>query len=285
MKKIISFMLVLIILSTSFTVFAGMEEKVKDHWSKDIIDKNFVAYYFPYLAKNNFINFNPDDKINDKDFSLSLRSLSKDYKLGPTSLGPVLDKPLTRKEVVKLIGNKLTNIEGLEVNSKKHSFKDVNTMDKESIVLLRLLFDLGIINGISEDEFAPDDFIVQSEAIIILQRVKGVLDNMKEISFTSKGIVQSYNNQEAVRVKQKDDKVLVTITKEFATPGYLLGIDKIVVDKDKYRVDLDITPPKEDSILPQVITYKTITIEIEENELTGQAPYAFIVEGIKSNLS
>lgn len=285
MKKIISFMLVLIILSTSFTVFAGMEEKVKDHWSKDIIDKNFVAYYFPYLAKNNFINFNPDDKINDKDFSLSLRSLSKDYKLEPTSLGPVLDKPLTRKEVVKLIGNKLTNIEALEVNSKKHSFKDVNTMDKESIVLLRLLFDLGIINGISEDEFAPDDFIVQSEAIIILQRVKGVLDNMKEISFTSKGIVQSYNNQEAVRVKQKDDKVLVTITKEFATPGYLLGIDKIVVDKDKYRVDLDITPPKEDSILPQVITYKTITIEIEENELTGQAPYAFIVEGIKSNLS
>lgn len=278
-------MLVLIILSTSFTVFAGMEEKVKDHWSKDIIDKNFVAYYFPYLAKNNFINFNPDDKINDKDFSLSLRSLSKDYKLGPTSLGPVLDKPLTRKEVVKLIGNKLTNIEALEVNSKKHSFKDVNTMDKESIVLLRLLFDLGIINGISEDEFAPDDFIVQSEAVIILQRVKGVLDNMKEISFTSKGIVQSYNNQEAVRVKQKDDKVLVTITKEFATPGYLLGIDKIVVDKDKYRVDLDITPPKEDAILPQVITYKTITIEIEENELTGQAPYAFIVEGIKSNLS
>lgn len=278
-------MLVLIILSTSLTVFAGMEEKVKDHWSKDIIDKNFVAYYFPYLAKNNFINFNPDDKINDKDFSLSLRSLSKDYKLGPTSLGPVLDKPLTRKKVVKLIGNKLINIEALEVNSKKHSFKDVNTMDKESIVLLRLLFDLGIINGISEDEFAPDDFIVQSEAIIILQRVKGVLDNMKEISFTSKGIVQSYNNQEAVRVKQKDDKVLVTITKEFATPGYLLGIDKIVADKDKYRVDLDITPPKEDAILPQVITYKTITIEIEENELTGQAPYAFIVEGIKSNLS
>ncbi len=285
MKKIISFMLVLIILSTSFTVFAGMEEKVKDHWSKDIIDKNFVAYYFPYLAKNNFINFNPDDKINDKDFSLSLRSLSKDYKLGPTSLSPVLGKPLTRKEVIKLIGNKLTNIEALEVNPRKHSFKDVNTMDKESIVLLRLLFDLGIINGISEDEFAPDDFIVQSEAIIILQRVKGVLDNMKEISFTSKGIVQSYNNQEAVRVKQKDDKVLVTITKEFATPGYLLGIDKIVADKDKYRVDLDITPPKEDAILPQVITYKTITIEIEENELTGQAPYAFIVEGIKSNLS
>lgn len=278
-------MLVLIILSTSFTAFASMEEKVKDHWSRDIIDKNFVAYYFPYLAKNNFINFNPDDKINDKDFSLSLRSLSKDYKLGPTSLSPVLAKPLTRKEVVKLIGNKLINIEGLEVNSKKHSFKDVNTMDRESIVLLRLLFDLGIINGISEDEFAPDDFIVQSEAIIILQRVKGVLDNMKEISFTSKEIVQSYNNQEAVRVKQKDHKVLVTITKEFATPGYLLGIDKIVADKDKYRVDLDITPPKEDAILPQVITYKTITIEIEENELTGQAPYAFIVEGIKSNLS
>lgn len=284
MKKFLSLILVLIIVSTSVTVFANVEEKFENHWSKDIVEKELVAYYFPYLAKNDFEKFDPNGEMNNKDFALSLGSLSKDYELGSISNNIILDRPLTRKEVVKIVGNKLVDIEDLKVENKEHPFKDINTMDKESIELLRLLFNLEIINGVSQEEFAPDNIITQAEAIIVLQRVKGVLEDMREVSFTVKGVVQSYNNQESVIVKQEEGKVLVTITKEFSTPGYSLSVDRVVRDKDKYNVFLDITSPEPGSILPQVITYKTITIEIEETELKGQSPYVFTVEGIKSNL-
>lgn len=284
MKKFLSLILVLIIVSTSVTVFASVEEKFEKHWSKDIIEKEFVAYYFPYFAKNDFEKFDPNGEMNNKDFALSLGSLSKDYELGSISNNIILDRPLTRKEVVKIVGNKLVDIEDLKVENKEHPFKDINTMDKESIELLRLLFNLEIINGVSEEEFAPDNIITQAEAIIVLQRVKGVLEDMREVSFTVKGVVQSYNNQESVIVKQEEGKVLVTITKEFSTPGYGLSVDRVVRDKDKYNVFLDITSPDKGADLLQVITYKTITIEIEETELKGQSPYVFTVEGIKSNL-
>lgn len=285
MKKFLSLMLILIILSTSITVFADIEEKLEKHWSKDMIEKEFVAYYFPYLAKNNFEKLDPNANMTNKDFALSLGSLSKDYELKSISSNAMSNKPITRKEVVKAIGNKLIDLEDLKIENKEHPFKDVNTMDEESIELLRLLFNLQIFYGVSADEFAPDNFITQAEAIIVLQRVKGVLDGMKEVSFTTKGIVQSYNEQETIIVKQRDDKVLVTITKEFPTPGYGIRVDKIVIEDDKYEILLDITPPDRGTDLLQVITYKTITIEIEETELKGEAPYNFTVEGIKSNLS
>lgn len=285
MKKFLSLILVLIILSTSMTAFADIEERLGDHWSKDMIEKDFVALYFPDLARKNFEKLDPSAPINNKIFSLSLGSLAKDYELGSISNSIILSKTLTRKEVVKIIGNRLKDIEDLKAGNKEHPFKDINTMDNESIELLRLLFNLEIINGVSNNEFAPDNVITQAEAIIILQRVKGVLDAMNQVSFTTKGIVQSYNNQETVIVKEVDDKVLVTITKQFSTPGYNLSVDKIVKDDgNKHQIYLDITPPPMGTILPQVITYKTITLEIEATELKGESPYIFTVEGIKSNL-
>ena len=41
---------------------------------------------------------------------------------------------------------------------------------------------------------------------------------IREVSFNVSGIVESYNNQESVIVKEDKDKVLVTITKEFPLP-------------------------------------------------------------------
>ena len=285
MKKILSLTMALILLLTTFTVFADMEEKLAGHWSEKMIEKEFVAYYFPYLARGYFEKLEPNEEMNNRDFSLSLGSLAKDYELAYTSNNIISNKRLTRKEVVKTLGNKLKDIKDLKRGKLDHSFKDIDTMDDEAVELLGLLYDLEIINGVSKDRFAPDKIITQAEAIVLLQRTKRVLDEMDQVSFTTKGVLQSYNNQEAIIVKQNGDKILLTITKEFGTPGYGMAVDKIVREEEsKYQIYLNITPPKAGTVLAQVITYKTITIEIEEEELRGKRPYIFMVEGIKSNL-
>lgn len=284
MKKIVSIALAILIFSTSIVAFASIEEKLNNHWSKELIQKEFVAYYFPYLAKDGFDKFDPTAYISKKDFDLSLASLSKDYDLDISTSNIGIYELLTRKEIVELIGNKLNGIDSLKKGNKELPFQDINTMNKDSIELLRLLYNLKIINGVSKNSFAPDNKLTQAEAIIILQRVKDVLEGMNEVTFSVSGIVQSHNSQESIITKEDEDKVLVTITKEFPTPGYGLGVEKIVSEEGGYKIYLKITPPPADSMQLQVITYKTITIEINKSELKQSPPYVFTVEGIKSNL-
>lgn len=286
-KKLVSVVLIILILSTNVVAFANIDEKLANHWSKDIIEKGFLAYYFPYLAKESFNKFNPDEYILKKDFELSLASLSKDYGLDASTNNVGIYEVLTREEIVELIGSKLVSMDTIKYENQELPFQDINTMNKNSIELLRILFNLKIISGVSNTSFAPDKKLTQAEAIIILQRLKGVLEAMrglKEISFNITGIVQSYNAEESIIVKEETDNVLVTITKQFPTPGYSLDVEKILRDKYEYKVFLNIKSPKEGSILPQVITYKTMTLEINKNQLMGSSPYVFTVEGLESNL-
>lgn len=284
MKKLVSMGLIILILVTNVVAFANIGEKLEGHWSKDYIEKEFVAYYFPYLAKESFDRLNPNETMDVMDFILSLASLSKDYDLDATTDSLGIYHSLTRRDVVDLVGKKLISIDIKKYENKELPFKDINTMDDNSIELLRLLYSLGIINGTSKISFTPDRKITQAEAIIILQRLKGVLEEMRRISFNITGIVQGYNNQEEVIVKEEEDTVLVTITKEFPTPGYGMDVEKIVREADGYKIDLQITPPKEGSMQLQVITYKTMTIEIQKRDLIKAQPYVFIVEEVKSNL-
>lgn len=283
MKKIVSLLLVLVILSSTVVAFADISEKLGDHWSKEFIERDFVAYYFPYLAKDKFNRLDPRENINKEDFTLSLASLSKDYDLEMTVDNIGINGSLTRKEVVELIGKKLLEIDIKLDENQELTFQDINTMSESSIELLKVLYNLKIINGVSATSFAPDRKLSQAEAIIILQRLKGVLEGMREVSFNITGIVQSYNNQESIIVKESGTKVLVTLTKEFPTPGYSLGVEKILSEKDGYNIYLKITPPKEGMMQLQVLTYKTMTIEIDKKQLK-QLPYTFTVDGIKSNL-
>lgn len=284
MKKLISMILIMLILSTNMVVFAAMEEKLANHWSKNLIEKDFLAYYFPYLAKDGFTKFEPNGDISKKDFILSVASLFKDYDLNTTIGNVVGYEPLTRRELVDIIGSKLIEINAIKIENQELPFKDINTMNIDSIELLKILYNYKIIYGISNTSFAPDKKLTQVEAIIILQRLKGVLEGMRRISFNVTGIAQSYNLQESVTIKEDVDNVLVTITKEFPTPGYSMGVEKILRDKNEYKVYLNIIPPREGSIQLQVITYKTMTVEIEKNQLIGASPYVFTVEGLESNL-
>ena len=46
-----------------------------------------------------------------------------------------------------------------------------------------------------------------------------------------------------------------------------MKVDRIVKAGDDYIVHLNITPPSKDSVQLQVITYKTITIEIDKDNI------------------
>lgn len=284
MKRLVTVLLIFIILFTSVFAMASMDAKLEDHWSKDYIEKEFIAYYFPYLARDSFSRLAPREDIMKRDIAMSLASLSTDYDIETSVEYLGSNKPLTREEIVVLIGSKLIGIEEIQHGNKKLPFQDINTMDKDSIELLRLLYNLEIINGISNTKFAPDRKLNQAEAIIILQRLKGVLEGMRKVSFNISGMVQSYSNQEAIVVKETENNVLITITKQLPTPGYGIGVEKILGINDEYKIILNIIPPKPGTISPQVITYKTITIEIKKKDLKLEQPYVFIVEEIKGSL-
>ncbi len=78
---------------------------------------------------------------------------------------------------------------------------------------------------------------------------------------------QKHSHKEGLEVESTDDKVVVEITKEFATPGYSMDVEEVTKKNDECIISLSTTPPKEDAMLMQVITYKTIVIEIDKKEL------------------
>ena len=278
MKKVSILLIIAIILSSSLS-FASISDKLENHWSDSQINRAFVAYYFPYLSKDNFAKFEPDGNISEQDFILSIASLFKDLGYDISLDGSPAD--VSREQMVNILATRLKDV-GMELGKDTNlPFKDINTMSNDSIELLRLLYSNNIILGDSNTSFNPSRNLTQAESIIILQRVKGVLERMNTIIFKTLGIVQSYNNQEEIIIKEEPDKLLVTITKEFPTPGYSMTVNKILKERGSYRVYFDITPPPADSVQIQVITYKTLTLEIDKNQLNG-GPYNFKLDGFNS---
>ncbi len=283
MKRFLSFLMVLVLLfSFTTNTYATIAEKLQNHWADSLISRSFMAYYFPYLARDNFAQFDPKGTITEQNYVLSIASLFKDYGYETSSMGS--NNILTREDMAYLLGTKLTEIGINRDKDIELPFRDINTMSSDSLEFLKLLYNRMIVVGDSESSFSPKRELSQVEAIITLQRVKEVLEDMNTIAFNTLGIVQSHNNQEELIIKEEGPKVLLTITKEFPTPGYTMTVDKIMKEGKNYRIYFNITPPKADSILPQVITYKTLTLEIDKSSLSN-APYNFILDGYNSVVS
>lgn len=100
------------------------------------------------------------------------------------------------------------------------------------------------------------------------------MDN--SISYRILNTHKNLNNNEDVEITERDDKVLITITKEMPTPAYSVKIREIVKESGYYNIYYDIVPPESDLIQLQVITYKTINLEVDKEQM-GAPPYNIIL--------
>lgn len=281
MKRIITFVLVLtVILSVSAPAFADLEDILGNHWLKAEMDKDFFLYYFSYLAREDFKRFNPNEAIREDEFLLSFSSLLKN--MGYSTAELKFRNGIKRIEMVRAIGDNLFNIADIQADDVELPFTDISDIADEELMALKKLYSAGIIKGQSNSMFNPYAYTTQAEAVVVLQRIRDYLSSLdkdktasREIPFTLLGTIQSYTGEEGIKTKVEDSKVVVTITKMLPTPGYIVKVEKIVKENEEYRVYLSVTPPDPDSIVPQVIVYKIITIEIDKSEL-GEPPYSFV---------
>ncbi len=270
-----------IVMSSGTPALADMEDILASHWSNKVIEKDFLLYYFPYLAKENFKRFDPEGVIYGDEFLLSFSSLLRDNGYSSTTLG--IKTELTRAEMAKSIGSKLMEIKLIKPGKEKLPFTDIEYMSGEEQKAISALYHSNITLGQSKTIYNPTTKVTQAEAIIVLQRVNKLLDKVTSIPFNLSGSVQAYSGKEGITLNTEGNKVFVTITKEFPTPGYSMKIEEVSRHRGDYEVNLKITPPKKTSIELQVITYKTITIEIDRDQL-GDPPYNFVLGDFLSNI-
>lgn len=274
MKKI-SFLLIIVLLISS-VAYGSLDDRIGNHWSKSVVEEDFVRGHFPYLLGDGFSEFSPNKAISINQFSTSLVSLLKSY--GYESKVIVDDNPMSREKMASFLGGELEYLLGSAGENIYLPFIDLEAMDQGATKTLKLLYEIKIINGDANGQFSPKRNLSQAEAIIILQRTRAALNTIKPISFETMGIVQSFNGKEEITVIPQDDKVLLTITKEFPTPGYGMEIKNIVKTRDGFKINFNIENPPKDMIQLQVITYKTISLEMDKKDL-GDMPYNFILEG------
>ncbi len=296
MKRAVLLILIFVLTMPSLVfAYVDMEQKLGDHWSKDMIRKDFLLYYFPYLAKENFNRLNPNEPFYEDEFLLSFSSLLKDKGYTRAEIGWKMK--MTRIEMAQILGEKLLDIKAIEPSMEKVPFTDMDEISVEKKKALADLFHAGLINGQSKTKFNPYAHATQAEVIILLQRVNDFLDQVDgkeeikdktvkkneepkepevvDIPYKLSGIVQSYSGIEGIISRVEEDKVYVTITKSFPTSGYSMGIEKILNEDEEYKVYLNITPPSKNSEHLTVVTYKTITVEIDKKNL-GDPPYNFV---------
>src|SRR5699024_4404536 len=150
--------------------------------------------------------------------------------------------------------------------------KDIKDRPIEEQNTIKALYNAGIIEGENITKYNPNRLATQAEAIVLLQRVEKVL-NQNTIPFDLLGIIQLYSGNEGISIKESSDKIVLSITKSFPTPGYNMEVEKITRGQENYKIHLNITPPPKDSQQLQVITFKTITIEINKKHI--DPPYIF----------
>lgn len=276
MKKLLSVIMIPILLTVFATASYSEIDKLNNHWSKGIIDMEFVGEYFDYLTKDDYKNFSPDSTITVGEFISSVSKLFCDHDVCIDYLK--IEEPLTRREMSRIVGKILIDKKLIESTEEKTPFMDISSLSKEELMIISSLYKNDIIKGNSRNEFSPERNATQAECIITLQRVKGVLKPMgnNAIPFKVKSKKQVYNGvHEGLEVNETLDSVEISVVVMYPTPGYSLNVDRIFKNNDgEYEVYLTEKPPKEGSILPQVITYKVLIIEIDKSNL-GEKPYVF----------
>ena len=242
-----------------------------------------LAMTIPVLAERSGRTKEPNQNkpISREEFNSALNSLLEEYGY---SWKPTKEKGnVTREELIIILGELLIDEDIIDISFTELPFKDIKNIEKTTKEKLTVLFKEGIINGKSKHTFNPNSKVTYGELKVILERVRKLLEwkgdkwNRKTIPFRVKNIVDSRQGKEGIVYTRNKDKVIVSVTKEFRTPGYDMKINRIRKVDSRYEIDLSIIPPEKNTILPQVVTYLTANIEIDAKYL-GKPPYKFYVD-------
>lgn len=149
-KKSILILLALLLVST--TAFAGIEDKLAGHWARDFINKEFLSYYFPYFARDNFNQFQPNNPMGRDGFALSTSSLFK--AKGYSVSGMENPGELTRKEMLRIVASRLKEIKIYPDPSYNLGFADIQGLSLELKDYLKILNKEKIVLGVGEETLA-----------------------------------------------------------------------------------------------------------------------------------
>lgn len=275
---------------TVSTVFASFRERLEGHWSQKTLSEKVVSEYFPTKAANDFKDLMPKKEMMRSEVIDALNRVYEKY--GKKMLmNPESAEIIKRGEILELLKPALLQGETLPTPTSEVSFKDWNNRTPEERQLLALLVERKIINGVSGTHFAPDRAMTQSEVMIVVQRLvrmmeretaESQLQTGKEIPFRLLGQSQTYNDSEGFFFREEGEKILLSVTKRFPTPGYTLKVDKILSGTKGLLVKWHADTPG-DMIVPQVITYQAVSIEILKSDLPKDTPIQFFVEGFERN--
>ncbi len=303
MKKVLCVFLIILIF-TNGICFADTNNSLENHWAKDYIDRDFFNKYFSNIYNQNNLNFDFDKEISVEDFLYYLCNLIKDYDyiqnqndITNTNFNTffkenlIVDNSLNseeillRKDSVKIIIKTLKKEPQLLDRQLNNKYSDLEGLSDKYVYYILKATDLGIIRGYSDNTFHPNKPISKAEAIIILQRLKGELDMINNcIPFQIVKSQKSYNNKECISVEELKDKVIVNITKALPTSGYCMNAYKISkASNGEHNIYLRISKPDINMNVLQVITYYTISIEIQKKYLDNDKYIFNLVSNVNSS--
>lgn len=257
--------------------------KLENHWAKEQLNPKFMEYYFPQFVQNDYANFAPDGILEAHDFHYALMGLCEVLGYRTHATLPK-ESNLTRAAAALELSQILSESNFLDLKlPRDNSFTDLTGVDPNTKAAIAALNAAGIMQGYSATTFAPKASVTQSQGIIILQRVEQLLTK-NLVPFKFRESSTSYSQvYPGVTVREEGERVLVSITRRFPTPGYKTQVERVErTGPGKYTIYTTIKSPAPDAILIQVITYQTTTIEIEKKDLDACYQFEVIpkVEGL-----
>lgn len=269
--------------------YPGIAAKIKGHWSEKYLKPQIIELYLPHYAVDSFQKFEPNAFITQSAVFHALKAMYKEFGVLPLENKEDQNKVMKRRDILVLLEPVVKTY--AKEDLPELTFKDVENVSAKERHTLAGLVSLGIIQGVSKTTFAPDRDMTQCEAVIVLQRVydlaeakfAGALPKKNEkLSFVVSDYKRSYDDQEGISFTEDADFLYISMTKRFSTPSYTLHVMRVFASEKGFHVDFKTTALPEGTVVPQVITYETITVQIPKSEVPKETPFEVFGTGIET---
>lgn len=292
-KKIWPLALVASLLTaTCLPLQANMADKLQGHWAHGLLREEILSGFFPKFIQNDYQLLEPQKEISTLDTISALNLLYQKFDKNPLTY-PVESSPLLlRKDILDLLIPSLEDEnKNLPPTGQALTYSDCQGLSPRQAEILQILTDRGILRGVSTSLFAPNQPMTQSELMILVQRLYDRLDQeggpkTKEqvrIPFLVLPQVAGLKNQEGYWVETNANTLILTITKEFSTGGYSIGVKQVMADQMGIWLDLEINSPGIQDLVTMAFSYPTVRIEIKKDDLPINTPLKFHIQGLKTN--